>query len=164
MIHKRPGRSYRRRRNRKERSLNYTNRFQSAIKIQKAFRLFLTLRYKELAHVNYDDMDYIDMEPVSLIPKGLLISLEGTGYNALSLLSWLKTKNSNPVTREPLQDMIPFNCIDQLEKFKDQTRYLSKGKGYYAHKRQYIKVLLSYKKIQNRKFSIIKRINGHTSS
>jgi len=63
---------------------------------------------------NYDDHDYINLEKVSHIPKKLLVSMDGTGYNALSLLGWFCCKQVDPVTRKPIDDTVPTECAAKI--------------------------------------------------
>ena len=85
---KRPGRTFKRRQNRKHRNRDRELSDKSATVIQTHFRKFMVNRYRNICPNNYDDTDYINLEKVSNIPKNLLVSIDGTGYNALSLLGW----------------------------------------------------------------------------
>lgn len=144
MIVKRPGRSKRRRSNKKHRLLNE----EYVIKIQRFFRSFLKRRYIHKVPNNYDDVDNIDMEEVYMIPKYLLISLDGTGYNALSLLKWLSKNDKDPVRRVQVDYIIPCNCIDGIELYKNKTKFITKKSGYFKNRRKCSKIIEKYRKSQ----------------
>lgn len=139
----RPGRSHRRRVNRLNRKGTKQQRVIYATKIQKVFRSYMISRYKKKAPKNYDDYDYIDMELVSSIPKGLLISINGTGYNSLSLLKWFSITQIDPVTRIKVEDEIPIACALNVIHFLEHDHIFKKRKGNFSNRRKYQKVLLS---------------------
>ena len=138
---KRPGRSLRRRRNRKSRNLDTDRINASASMIQKRFREFLEIRYKKSCPNNFDDHDYINLEKVSSIPKNLLVSMDGTGYNALSLLGWFCCKMVDPVTREPVDEKVPIECAAKILDFIKNDRVLKKKKGHFKRRRAYTEVI-----------------------
>jgi hypothetical protein len=140
---KRPGRSHRRRKNRRDRKGTNHVRNMAALKIQTVFREYIKLRYKEKAPKNYDDFDYIDMEKVSSIPKGLLVSINGTGYNSLSLLKWFTVSKIDPVTRKEIKDDIPIECAMKVIHFLENDQIFRKKKGHFSNRRQYHSVLMS---------------------
>lgn len=140
---KRPGRSHRRRRNRQNRKGTNHSRHMAALKIQTVFREYINLRYREKAPKNYDDFDYIDMEKVSSIPKGLLISINGTGYNSLSLLKWFTISKIDPVTRKEIEDDVPIECAMKVINFLENDNIFRKKKGNFSNRRPYHSVLMS---------------------
>lgn len=113
----------------------------SATIIQKRFRKFLDVRYKDVCPNNYDDTDYIDFEKVSNIPSTLLVSMGGTGYNALSLLGWFCCKQVNPVTREPVDDTVPTECAAKILQFIKNDIVFKKKKGHFKRRRGYTGVI-----------------------
>jgi len=118
---KRPGRSRRRRQNRKNR--------------------------KEECPNNYDDHDYINLEKVSHIPKKLLVSMDGTGYNALSLLGWFCCKQVDPVTRKPIDDTVPTECAAKILGFIKNDGVFKKKKGHFKRRKKYTDVIKKCVKI-----------------
>lgn len=109
--------------------------------IQRNFRKFLAVRYKELCPNNYDDQDYINLEKVSNIPRRLLVSVDGTGYNALSLLNWFCCKQIDPVTRKPVDDTVPTECAAKILEFIKHDRIFKKNKGHFKIRKRYTRVV-----------------------
>ena len=144
---KRPGRSRRRRQNRKNRKINHDRDEKSATIIQKRFRWYLENRYKEECPNNYDDHDYINLEKVSHIPKKLLVSMDGTGYNALSLLGWFCCKQVDPVTRKPIDDTVPTECAAKILGFIKNDGVFKKKKGHFKRRKKYADVIKKCVKI-----------------
>ncbi len=143
---KRPGRSFRRRQNRKhrehrDRTLGAHKAHRSAAVIQRGFRAYLAGRYANVCPNNFDDADYINMERVSNIPRGLLVSIDGTGYNALSLLRWFCCKQVNPVTREPVDDAVPTECAAKILRFIGNDRSLRRKRGHFKKRAEFTSVL-----------------------
>lgn len=134
---KRPGRSFRRRQNRRFRSKNLNIITKSATIIQKHFRRFLELRYRHICPNNYDDHDYINLEKVSNIPRKLMVTIGGTGYNALGLLNWFCCKQVDPVTREPIDDVVPTECAAKILEFIKNDVTLKKKKGHFKRRKKY---------------------------
>lgn len=97
----------------------------------------------KLAPKNYDDYDYIDMEKISSIPKGLLVSIDGTGYNALSLLKWFSCSQVDPVTRKRVGDEIPMECTIKILVFMERDHIFRKKKGNFFSRRPYMNVLMA---------------------
>ena len=149
----RSGRSKRRRALKKYHIDNIEERSNSAIKIQRIFRNFIKERYKIIAPKNYLDVDYIDMDDVNMIPRGLITCIDGTAYNALSLLTWLSTNNTNPLTREKIDEMTPFICLDQISNFVENSRNTSR-KRYYSKYKKHLNVLNKFKRKQCIKLKI----------
>ena len=142
-VKSRKGRSHIRRKNRKNRKGSRYCRNISATKIQKMFRSYMVYRYMKLAPTNYSDCDYIDMEKISSIPKGLLVSINGTGYNAVSLLKWFSCSQIDPVTRKRVGDEVPVECAVKLIYFMENDHLFRKRKGHFSNYRSYIKVLMA---------------------
>lgn len=134
---KRPGRTFKRRQNRKHRNRDRELSNKSAVIIQTHFRIFLSKRYKDICPNNYDDSDYINLEKVSNIPKNLLVTIDGTGYNALSLLGWFCCKQVDPLTRKPICDKIPTECAAKILSFMKNDHTLKKKKGHFKLRKTY---------------------------
>ena len=142
---KRPGRTHRRRQHRRYRNKNADLIHRSASIIQKGFREFLSVRYKKTCPNNYNDTDYIDFEKVSSIPRTLLVPINGTGYNALSLLGWFCCKQVDPITRKPLDDAVPLECAAKILRFMKEDRTFKKRRGHFKTRKEFLKVLQSNK-------------------
>lgn len=132
-VPKRPGRSRKRRLNRKSsRYSKYTKkvRTESCVKIQIMFREYLNRRYKNISP-NYDDLDYITLEPVSMIPKGLVYVMDDVMFNAASLLVWISKTKKHPLTRASIPPSTICRCYDIVSKFihsDNVTSIIRKGK------------------------------------
>jgi len=120
----------------------------SANIIQKCCRKFLKNRYNGICR-NYNDYDIFTFEPVYLIPKELLIVIEGHGFNSLSLLKWIMRKESqvHPITRNILSEECEVTAICKIAIFlrRDSENFRCK-KGYFKRRGQPNKVLTSYAK------------------
>lgn len=138
---KRPGRSFRRRQNRKFRSRNLKLVTRSASTIQKCFRRFLEQRYKDICPNNYDDHDYINLDKVSNIPRKLMVTINGTGYNALGLLNWFCCKQIDPVTRKPIDDSVPTECAAKILEFIKNDITLKRKKEHFKRRRKYTETI-----------------------
>lgn len=138
---KRPGRSLKRRQNKRRRKANANLYTKAAIIIQKRFREYITLRYKDTCPNNYDDCDYIDFEKVSTIPRNLIVSIDGTGYNAQSLLGWFCCKQVDPVTRKKIDDNVPTECAAKILHFIKTDHSLKRKKGHFKRYREYSGVI-----------------------
>lgn len=138
---KRPGRSFRRRQKRKFRSRNLKLVNRSASTIQKCVRRFLEQRYRHICPNNYDDHDYINLDKVSNIPHRLMITIGGTGYNALGLLNWFCCKQVDPVTRKPIEDSVPIECAAKILEFIKSDITFKKNKGHFKLRRKYTEAI-----------------------
>lgn len=138
---KRPGRSFRRRNNRRFRERNLELVSTSASTIQRCFRGFMEGRYRDTCPNNYDDNDYINLEKVSNIPRSLMVTIDGTGYNALGLLGWFGCKQVNPVTREPVDDSVPAECVEKIRGFIKNDITFKKNKGHFKLRRKYMEAI-----------------------
>jgi hypothetical protein len=138
---KRPGRSFRRRQNRKHRNRDRQRTEMSATIIQRGFRRYLAVRYRSLCPNNYDDHDYINLEKVSTIPQKLLVTMDGTGYNALSLLGWFCCKQVDPLTRQKVDDTVPTECAAKILEFIRTDRMFKRKKKHFQTRKKYIDVV-----------------------
>lgn len=138
---KRPGRSMKRRQNKRHRKINAYIYDKAAIIIQKRFRDYIKIRYKEKCPNNYDDCDYIDFEKVSTIPRDLIVSIDGTGYNAKSLLGWFCCKQVDPVTRKKVDDDIPTECAAKILHFMKNDHSLKRKGGHFKRYREFSSII-----------------------
>ncbi|ACH46840.1 unknown [Feldmannia species virus] len=88
----------------------------SATAIQRCFQTYLAKRYAKLCR-NYNDVECITLEPVSLIPRDVLIVIGGVGFDCRNLLQWLMTSNLNPLTRDVLPRDTRLVCLRKLHVF-----------------------------------------------
>ena len=108
---------------------------QSAVKIQRCFRRFLVSRYAESC-TNYDDDDCIMLQPVSHIPREVLLVVDKIGFDSRHLLAWMARSSANPLTRAPLQHDVKKLCLDKAVMFlRREQKRISNRKGYFSRKR-----------------------------
>jgi len=69
-----------------------------ATRIQRCFREFCGRRYKKQC-LNYNDNDFISMNPVGLIPRHLLFVSGNRGFDARELFTWMLKTNVDPISR-----------------------------------------------------------------
>lgn len=107
----------------------------SACKIQRCFRSFLKYRYEKSCS-NYMDDECIMLQPVSGIPRGVLVVVDNMAFDSRHLLSWMTKSNSHPLTREKLSDDVKKVCLDKAVLFLwSEQKRISKRKGYFSRKR-----------------------------
>jgi len=141
----------------RNRSLNRINRrhdkqtyMKSANIIQTFFKNFLRKRYDGIC-INFDDDDIFTYEPVSHIPRELLIVVEEHGFNALNLLLWIMRSTDDfqvhPITRNKFDESTEILSIYKIATFlrKDSENFKWK-KGYYRRRKHPNRVLTKYAK------------------
>ena len=104
----------------------------AAATIQRFFRAYLLRRYSSICQ-NYADTDCITLEPVSLIPRLLLVVLDGQAFDARGLVKWLVHSKTHPLTRRPIDPYTFVSCMQKLHYFilQDEQLLLSnKEKGF----------------------------------
>jgi hypothetical protein len=107
----------------------------AAVKIQRCFRRFMILRYADSC-TNYNDDDCIMLQPVSHIPREVLLVVDKIGFDARHLLAWMARSSANPLTREPLEHDVRRLCLDKAVTFlRSEQRRISNRKGYFSRKR-----------------------------
>lgn len=107
----------------------------SASKIQRCFRRYLTFRY-EKSCVNFMDDDCIMLQPVSRIPREVLVVLDNMGFDSRHLLAWMTRSDSHPLTREAFADDVKKLCLDKVVSFlRLEQKRTSNRKGYFSRKR-----------------------------
>ena len=120
----------------------------SANVIQSVCSKFLKQRYKGKC-INCDDDDIFTFDPVCLIPRGLMIIVEGHGFNSLNLLSWIfsstKRFQVHPITRNKLEEYVEVMCVYNIACFlRNDSRNFTSKKGYYRRRKLATKVLTRY--------------------
>ena len=120
----------------------------SANVIQTVCSKFLKQRYKGKC-INYNDDDIFTFEPVCLIPRGLMIIVEGHGFNSLNLLSWIlrssKRFQVHPITRNKLEECVEILCVYNIASFlRNDSKNFTSKKGYYRRRKLAAKVLTRY--------------------
>lgn len=127
--------SRRRRLKRSQRPFSKETYSKSACKIQRCFRSFLKCRYEKSCS-NYMDDECIMLQPVSSIPRGVLVVVDNMAFDSRHLLSWMTKSNSHPLTRENLSDEVKKVCLDKAVLFlKREQKRISNRKGYFSRKR-----------------------------
>lgn len=124
-----------RRLKRSQRKFSKEKYTESAVIIQKCFRKFLSVRYEGLC-LNSRDDECIMLQPVSDIPRGVLVVVDDMAFDSRHLLAWMTRSDSHPLTREPLPDRLKHLCVDKAVVFltREQKR-ISNRKGYFSRKR-----------------------------
>ena len=108
---------------------------QSAVKIQRCFRNFLSVRYAKLC-ANSGDDECIMLQPVSHIPREVLLVVDKIGFDSRHLLVWMAKSNVNPLTRRPLSHDVKKLCVDKAVTFlRCEHRRTSTKRGYFSRKR-----------------------------
>ena len=131
---------------RKNRVYKRETYIKSANVIQSFCSKFLKQRYEGRC-INYDDDDIFTFEPVCLIPRGLMIIVEGHGFNSLNLLSWILRSSKgfqvHPITRNKLEECVEVLCVYNITCFlrNDSKKFT---KGYYKRRKLAKKVLTRY--------------------
>lgn len=107
----------------------------SAVVIQRSFRKFLGCRYDNLC-LNSRDDECIMLSPVSNIPRGVLVVVDGMAFDSRHLLCWMTKSNSHPLTRDSLSDEVKKLCVDKAVLFLTlEQKRISNRKGYFSRKR-----------------------------
>lgn len=106
----------------------------SASKIQRGFRTYLDCRYEKVC-TNYKDDECIMLQPVSRIPRVLLIVLDGFGFDARHLLTWMNRSNSHPLSRCPLSKTTKKKCVEKIVRYLEDVQNRSGPKGYFGRKK-----------------------------
>lgn len=124
-----------RRFNRSQRPYSKETYNKSAAIVQRSFRRFLASRYDSVC-LNSKDDECIMLQPVSNIPRGVLVVVDNMAFDSRHLLSWMTKSNSHPLTRESLSDDVKKTCVDKAVLFltREQKR-ISNRKGYFSRKR-----------------------------
>lgn len=140
-----------RRKNRSERIHSKITYVKSANVIQKASRIYLEKRYQKLC-ANFDDDDFIMLNPVKLIPRSLLIVLDNQAFHCGYLLKWILKSNKplHPLTREPLEEGIRTECVSKIVEYlySDNKNFRNLKKGFYKRRNQIHKVTKQWQKCQ----------------
>ena len=140
-----------RRKNRSERKHSKITYIKSANLIQKYARKYLEKRYENLC-ANFDDDEFIMLNPVKLIPRSLLIVLDNQAFHCGYLLEWiLKSKNHlHPLTREPLQEGIKTECVSRIIEYlyTDNKNFRNLKRGYYKRRNSIHSVTKRWQKCQ----------------
>ena len=134
----------------------------AAVVIQRAFRTYLSYRYRSTI-TNWDDCDVITHDPISLIPRKLLCVLtDGTSshaFHSAALMSWLLLKPIHPITRKPLPNAVIHQCRERIVDFLRSDPVIRKCKrGHYRKKSVCRKALKQYYK----RFRCISKKSKHT--
>ena len=120
----------------------------SANVIQTFCSSYIKRRY-EGECINCNDDDIFTFEPVCLIPRGLMVVVEGHGFNSLSLLSWILRSSKgfqvHPITRNKIEEDIEVICVYNIACFaKNDSVQFKNKKGYWKRKKGATKVLTRY--------------------
>ena len=70
-----------------------------------------------------------------------MVTINGTGYNALGLLNWFCCKQIDPVTRKPIDDSVPTECAAKILEFIKNDITLNRKKGHFKRRRKYTEVI-----------------------
>lgn len=112
-----------------------------ATRIQKQFREFCARRYIGLC-VNYNDTDYISMNPVGEIPRDLLFVTNERGFDARELFTWMLKTNADPVSRKEFTKGQRKECAQRLRDFIKTSRKTQLGKkGFFSSHRPVLNAL-----------------------
>lgn len=106
----------------------------AAVKIQRVFRKYLDRRFKSLC-VNYEDDECIMLQPVSRIPRSLLIVMDKVAFDCRYLLIWLKRSNVHPLSRAELPKGIRKKCLKKVKMFLKYQQNKCPKKGFYSRRR-----------------------------
>lgn len=135
-----------RRRARKNRPPSKEHYFAMATRIQRCFRQFCGGRYRGKC-VNYNDMDFISMNPVGDIPRDVLFVAGNTAFDARELFTWMLTTNVNPISREKFLVSQRQGCALQLKRFVSNSRKTQLGKkGFFSSHRSVLRSLGNHAK------------------
>lgn len=124
-----------RRLKRSQRPYSKKDYHKSASTIQRCFRRYLEFRYEKTC-LNFKDDECIMLQPVSRIPRGVLVVLDNVGFDSRHLLAWMTKSNSHPLTRVVFSDEVKKDCLDKAVLFlKLEQKRISNRKGYFSRKR-----------------------------
>lgn len=116
---------------------------ESATKIQRFFQGYVENRYLGVCN-NHDDVEIFMLNPVSTIPRRLLVVVNGWAFHALHLLAWLEKSDKNPMTRDTMSPLVRKECVDKIEIFMRQEckeQSFGRKSGHYRRRAPYLKVL-----------------------
>ena len=86
--------------------------------------------------MNSMDDECIMLQPVSRIPRGVLVVLDDMGFDSRHLLAWMTKSNSHPLTRQAFSDDVKKLCLDKAVLFLSlEQKRISNRKGYFSRKR-----------------------------
>lgn len=140
-----------RRQNRSQRKHSRETYIKSANVIQEASRKYLETRYKNLC-ANFDDDEFIMLNPVKFIPRSLLIVLENQAFHCGYLLKWIlkSRKPLHPLTREPLEESIKIECVSRILEYlsTDNKSFRNLKRGYYKRRNNIHSVTKTWQKCQ----------------
>jgi len=139
----------RRRENRFNRKHDRSKYIDSANIIQKRCREFINNRYKSECS-NYDDDEFIMLNPVKLIPRVLLLVLDNQAFHVGHLLKWiLRSKNPiHPLSREPLDMKIQIECVYRVSYYLYNDNIIRSSNNFYSLRNKHIKLLKKWQKSQ----------------
>lgn len=124
----------------------------SASKIQRFFQTYVEHRY-EGACKNHDDYEIFMLNPVSTIPKRLLVVVNGWAFHALHLLTWLQKSDKHPMTRDTVDPSVNKECVDKIEFFlRQEFKESSFGRksGHYRRRAPYLNALKKARRCKTR--------------
>lgn len=135
----------RRPRNRRfaRKSRPYTKAVYAAMarRIQRRFREFCSARYRPVCS-NYNDTDYISMNPVGSIPRDLLFVCDNTGFDAREMFTWMLQSNVHPISRAVFTHPQREQCAQHLRRFVSNNRKRQVGKkGFFSRHRSVLNAL-----------------------
>lgn len=108
---------------------------ESAMIIQRCYRKFLRVRYEGVC-LNSKDDECIMLQPVSNIPRGVLVVVDKMAFDSRHLLAWMTKSGSHPLTREPLPDKVKHLCVEKSALFlTSEQKRITNRKGYFSRKR-----------------------------
>ncbi len=116
---------------------------ESASKIQRFFQTYIEHRYEGLCN-NHDDDEIFMLNPVRMIPKSLLVVVNGWAFHALHLFTWLQKSNKHPMTRVTVDPAVKKECVEKIEFFmKQELKDSSFGRksGHCRRRAPYLKAL-----------------------
>lgn len=139
-----------RRKGRRDRKHSKKEYVRSCIIIQNAFRRYLKRRYSSLCS-NYADDECIMLEPVHMIPRGVLMVIDRVAFDCRHLLSWMEKSNSHPLSRTPLQPSLKEACVEKVVVFlKKESSRISNSRGFFSRKRVLERILDRHEKIRRK--------------
>lgn len=122
-----------------------------ATRIQRRFREYCSTRYGSVCS-NYNDTDYISMNPVGSIPRDLLFVCDSTGFDAREMFTWMLQSNVHPISREPFTPPQRIRCAQHLRRFVSNSRKRQVGKkGFFSRHRSVLNALKTNARSARRK-------------
>lgn len=117
-----------------------------ATRIQRCFRQFCGRRYRKQC-LNYNDNDFISMNPVGMIPRHLLFVSGNRGFDARELFTWMLKTNLDPISRVAFTPSQRQACAQQLRRFVSASRRTQQGKkGFFSRYRAVLRITAEYAK------------------